>query len=169
MTENANMNSSHSMPSSDLTNPSNLTDGADRADSPNAANGFPQPGESRLFDEGLALRKTVLGKEYVEKSIQAADDFTRPLQRMITEWCWGEVWGQPALPLKTRSMLNIAMLTALNRKEELKLHVRGAINNGVTVQEIQAVLLQACIYCGVPAALDSTKAAREVLQEMGAL
>lgn len=132
-------------------------------------NGFPAPGESALFDQGLALRKAVLGDDYVDRSIDAADDFTRPLQKMITEWCWGETWGNPVLPPKTRSLLNIAMLTALNRKEELKLHVRGAINNGASVAEIQAVLLQACIYCGVPAALDSTKAAREVLKDIGAL
>lgn len=132
-------------------------------------NGFPPAGQSTLFDKGLALRKSVLGDDYVDRSIDAADDFTRPLQKFITEWCWGEVWGQPELPLKTRSLLNVVMLTALNRKEELKLHVRGAINNGVTVAEIQAALLQACIYCGVPAALDSTKAAREVLKEMGVL
>jgi len=130
-------------------------------------NGFPVPGESRLFDEGLARRKEVLGEAYVDRSIQGANDFTRPLQKMITEWCWGEAWGDPTLPPKTRSMLNLAMLTALNRREELKLHVRGAINNGVTVNEIQAILLQACIYCGVPAALDSTKAASEVLKDMG--
>jgi 4-carboxymuconolactone decarboxylase len=130
-------------------------------------NGFPVPGESRLFDEGLARRKEVLGEAYVDRSIQGANDFTRPLQKMITEWCWGEAWGDPTLPPKTRSMLNLAMLTALNRREELKLHVRGAINNGVTVNEIQAILLQACIYCGVPAALDSTKTASEVLKDMG--
>lgn len=134
-----------------------------------ADNGFPAPGESSLFDAGLKLRQQVLGDQYVGASIQAADDFTRPLQKMITEWCWGEGWGNPALSKRDRSMLNIAMLTALNRKEELKLHVRGAINNGLSVQEIQAILLQACIYCGVPAALDSTKAAREVLKEMGSL
>ncbi len=160
------MTSTNTLSPPDLTDPNAL---AGDAGSANAVNGFPRPGESRLFDEGLARRKTVLGEAYVDRSLQAADDFTRPLQKMITEWCWGEVWGQPALSLETRSMLNIAMLTALNRREELKLHVRGAINNGVTVQEIQAVLLQACIYCGVPAALDSTKAAREVLLEMGAL
>jgi len=130
-------------------------------------NGFPAPGESRLFDEGLARRKEVLGEAYVDRSLEGANDFTRPLQKMITEWCWGEGWGEPTLPPKTRSMLNLAMLTALNRREELKLHVRGAINNGVTVKEIQAILLQACIYCGVPAALDSTKAASDVLKEMG--
>lgn len=134
-----------------------------------ADNGFPAPGESALFDAGLKLRQQVLGDQYVSASIQAADDFTRPLQKMITEWCWGEGWGNPELSKRDRSMLNIAMLTALNRKEELKLHVRGAINNGLSVGEIQAILLQACIYCGVPAALDSTKAAREVLKEMGAL
>lgn len=134
-----------------------------------ANNGFPAPGESPLFDAGLKLRQQVLGDQYVSASIQSADDFTRPLQKMITEWCWGEGWGNPELSRRERSMLNLAMLTALNRKEELKLHVRGAINNGVSVEEIQAIMLQACIYCGVPAALDSTKAAREVLKEMGAL
>ena len=112
---------------------------------PQRRNGFPAAGESPLFDSGLRLRKAVLGAEYVDRSIDAADDFTRPLQKLITEWCWGEVWSQESLPLKVRSLLNIAMLTALNRKEELKLHVRGAITNGVTVQEIQAVLIQACI------------------------
>jgi 4-carboxymuconolactone decarboxylase len=132
-------------------------------------NGFPRPGESRLFDDGLALRKAVLGDEYVDRSIRAADDFTRPLQKLITEWCWGEVWGQPSLPLKTRSMLNIAMLAALNRPNELKLHVRGAINNGLTAADVQAVLLHASVYCGIPAALDSTKVAHEVLKEMGAI
>lgn len=132
-------------------------------------NGFPPPGTSEPFDKGLELRERVLGVEYVGKSVGAADDFTRPLQTMITEWCWGEVWGDSTLPPRIRSLLNLAMLTALNRKEELKLHVRGAVNNGVSVAEIQAVLMQACIYCGVPAALDGTKAAREVLRDMGAL
>lgn len=130
---------------------------------------FPNAGENPSFDRGLALRRAVLGDAYVDRSIQGADDFTRPLQTMITAWCWGDTWGDDTLPLKTRSLLNLAMLTALNRKDELKLHVRGAINNGVTIDEIRATLMHAAIYCGVPAALDSTKAAREVLQEMGLL
>ncbi|MBL0422904.1 carboxymuconolactone decarboxylase family protein [Ramlibacter sp. AW1] len=132
-------------------------------------NAFPAPGESRLFDEGLARRKAVLGEAYVQQAIEGADDFNRPLQQLTTEWCWGETWGNEALPLNIRSMLNIAMLTALNRPHELKLHVRGALNNGVTVEQIQAVLLQAAIYCGLPAAIDATRTAREVLKEAGAI
>ena len=123
-------------------------------------------------ERGLAKSRSVravLGSDYVDRSIQGADDFTRPLQTMITEWCWGEVLGDETLLPRTRSLLNIAMLSALNRKDELKLHVRGAIHNGVSVAEIRAVLLQAAVYCGVPAALDATKAAREVLKEMGAI
>jgi 4-carboxymuconolactone decarboxylase len=132
-------------------------------------NGFPAHGDSPLFDKGLQLRKEVLGAEYVDRSIQGADDFTRPLQKLITEYCWGEAWGSDALDKRTRSMLNLAMLTALGKKDELKLHTRGAINNGVTMEEIQAVLIQACIYCGVPAALDASKAVREALKEVGVL
>jgi 4-carboxymuconolactone decarboxylase len=130
---------------------------------------FPAPGAKPTFDRGLQLREQVLGTEYVQRSLQQADDFTQPLQQLITEYCWGEVWGSEALDKRTRSLLNIAMLTALNRKDELKLHTRGALTNGATVAEIQAVLMQACIYCGVPAALDSSKAVREALKEAGAL
>lgn len=121
--------------------------------------------ETELFRTGLAIRREVLGPEYVDRSIADADDFTRPFQQLVTEWCWGEIWGSEDLPRKTRSMLNIAMLTALNRKDEVRLHVRGALRNGVTKQEIGAILLQAAIYCGVPAALDSFKVAREVIRE----
>jgi 4-carboxymuconolactone decarboxylase len=135
----------------------------------NPGNGFPEHGDNPMFDKGLALRKEVLGADYVERSIQGADDFTRPLQKLITEYCWGEAWGSEALDKRTRSMLNIAMLTALGKKDELKLHTRGAINNGVTMEEIQAVLIQACIYCGVPAALDASKSVREALKEAGVL
>lgn len=121
-----------------------------------------------LFDEGLALRRQVLGHEYVDRSMAGANDFMMAFQRITTEWCWGYAWGRDTLDLKTRSMLNLAMLTALNRAAEIKLHVRGAINNGVTVEEIQEVLLHATVYCGIPAGLDAFKAANEVLTEMKA-
>ena len=115
------------------------------------------------FKEGLAVRREVLGAEYVDKSVAAADDFTAPFQKLLTEWCWGDTWTRPVLDRKTRSMLNLAMLTALNRPHEIRMHVRGALTNGVTVAEIQEVLLQACVYCGVPAALDAFKVAKEVI------
>lgn len=122
-----------------------------------------------LFNRGLALRRQVLGAEYVDRSVNAANEFTMAFQRITTEWCWGYAWGRDTLDLKTRSMLNLAMLTALNRAAEIKLHVRGAINNGVTAEEIREVLLHATIYCGIPAGLDAFKAANEVLLEMGVI
>ena len=118
------------------------------------------------FEKGLEIRKSVLGAEYVDNSINNATDFNMPMQELVTEYCWGEVWARPGLPKKTRSMINLAMITALNRPHELKLHVRGAINNGVTKEEIQEVLLQTAIYCGVPAAIDSFRTAKEVLDEI---
>jgi len=121
-----------------------------------------------LFAEGLALRRQVLGPEYVDRSVNSANDFMMAFQHITTEWCWGYAWGRDTLDLKTRSMLNLAMLTALNRAAEIKLHVRGAINNGVTVEEIKEVLLHATVYCGIPAGLDAFKAANEVLTEMKA-
>jgi 4-carboxymuconolactone decarboxylase len=123
--------------------------------------------DKEIFDKGLAIRRAVLGSEYVDKSIAAADDFTRPLQEIVTQYCWGEVWGRPNLERKTRSLLNLAMLSALNRPHEVKLHVRGALNNGVTKDEIREVFLQVAIYCGVPAAMDSFRIAKEVFTEMG--
>jgi 4-carboxymuconolactone decarboxylase len=117
------------------------------------------------FDRGLAIRRRVLGARYVDEALRTADDFSRPLQELVTEFCWGSVWTRPGLPGKTRSMLNLAMLTALNRPHELRLHLRGALRNGCTRQEIMEVLLQAAIYCGVPAAVDSFRVAREVLAE----
>ncbi len=117
------------------------------------------------YDKGLEIRKAVLGAEYVESSIKNADDFNRPLQELVTEYCWGAVWGREALPRKIRSMLNLAMLTALNRPHELRLHLRGALRNGVTKEEIREVLLQVGIYCGVPAAVDAFRVAREVFAE----
>jgi 4-carboxymuconolactone decarboxylase len=122
-----------------------------------------------LFDRGLALRREVLGAEYVDKSLQSANDFMMAFQRITTEWCWGYAWTRPGLDRKTRSLVNLAMLTALNRSPEIKLHVRGALNNGVTVDEIKEVLIHATIYCGIPAGLDAFKAANDVLKEMGAV
>ena len=122
-----------------------------------------------LFERGLALRREVLGAEYVDKSLQSANEFMMAFQRITTEWCWGYAWTRPGLDKKTRSLLNLAMLTALNRSPEIKLHVRGALNNGVTVDEIKETLIHATIYCGIPAGLDAFKAANDVLKEMGAI
>jgi 4-carboxymuconolactone decarboxylase len=118
------------------------------------------------FDRGLAIRKEVLGAGHVDRSLSGADEFSRPYQELMTEYCWGAVWGRPGLSRKTRSLLNLAMLTALGREEEFKLHVRAAFRNGVTRDEIQEVLLQAMIYCGVPAANSAFKQAREVFARM---
>lgn len=118
------------------------------------------------FEKGLKTRREVLGSEYVDASIKGADDFTRPLQELVTEYCWNEVWNRPGLDRRTRSFLNLAMMTALNRPHELKLHVRGAINNGLTKDEIREALLQTTIYCGVPAAIDAFRVARETFKEM---
>lgn len=117
------------------------------------------------FERGLEVRKKVLGEEYVNESLARATDFSRPMQEFVTEYCWGEIWTRPGLDRKTRSMLNLAMLTALNRPHEIKLHVRGALNNGVTKEEIREVFLQTAVYCGVPAAIDSFRIAQEVFAE----
>ncbi len=121
--------------------------------------------DKNTYEEGLAVRKAVLGDDYVEKSLAAANDFNRPLQELVTEACWGTIWTRPGLPRKIRSLINIAMITALNRPHELKIHVRGALNNGCTKEEIQEVLLQATIYCGMPAGVDGFRIAAEVLHE----
>ena len=123
----------------------------------------------KLFEQGLELRREVLGKEYVDGSISKADDFMMAFQHITTEWCWGYAWGREGLDKKTRSMLNLAMLTALKAPNEIKLHVRGALNNGVTVDEIKEILLHATVYCGIPAGLEAFKAAHSVLVEEGAL
>jgi 4-carboxymuconolactone decarboxylase len=117
------------------------------------------------FERGLAVRRSVLGARYVDEALRNADDFTRPLQELVTEYCWGSVWTRPGLPRKTRSLINLAMLTALNRPHEVRLHVRGALRNGCSPGEIMETLLQTAIYCGVPAAIDSFRVAREVLAE----
>jgi 4-carboxymuconolactone decarboxylase len=120
----------------------------------------------KLFEEGLKVRKEVLGAEYVENSIKNATDFNKPMQELVTEYCWGEIWTREGLPKKTRSMINLAMLTALNRPHELKLHLVGALNNGVTKDEIQEIFLQCAIYSGVPSAIDSFRVAQGVFDEL---
>lgn len=129
----------------------------------------PDPADTlaSTFDRGLAVRREVLGAEYVDKSMASANDFMKAFQDVTTTWCWGYNWARPGLDRKTRSLLNLAMLTALNRSAEIRLHVRGAINNGVTVDEIKDTLLHATVYCGIPAGLDAFKAANEVLEQMG--
>ena len=118
-----------------------------------------------LFETGLQIRKEVLGAEYVDMSISQADDFNRPLQELVTEYCWGGIWSRPGISRKIRILLNLAMLTALNRPHEVKLHLKGALNSGCSKEEIMEVLLQTAIYCGVPAAIDSFRLAREVFNE----
>ncbi len=117
------------------------------------------------YEAGLAKRRRVVGDTYVDRALANANDFTAPMQQLVTEYCWGEVWTRPGLDDKTRSFLNLAMLTALNRPTELATHVRGALNNGATPGEIQEVLLQTAIYVGVPAALESFRIADGVLAE----
>ncbi len=121
---------------------------------------------SKTFDIGLAIRRQVVGDAYVDKALAAADDLTWPLQELVTEYCWGTVWARPQLERRDRSLLNLAMLTALNRPHEVKIHIRGALNNGLTKAEIIEVFLQAGVYCGVPAAVDSIRIAQEVFAEI---
>ena len=125
--------------------------------------------DAALFDKGLPIRRAVLGPEYVDSSMAKADDFMMAFQRATTAIAWGWAWGDPTLDRKTRSLLNLAMLTALGKIPEVKLHVKGALNNGITVDEIKATLLHATAYCGIPAGLDAFKAAHEVLIAEGAL
>src|SRR5690606_35672229 len=120
-----------------------------------------------LYEQGLAHRKRVLGDEHVERSLSQANDFTRDMQELVTKYCWGDIWSREGLAPRERSLINLSIMTALNRQHEFKLHVRGAINNGLSVDEIKEVLLQSAIYCGVPAALESFRLANEVLTEMG--
>jgi 4-carboxymuconolactone decarboxylase len=122
-------------------------------------------GDRKLYDEGMAVRREVLGDEYVDRATAAADDFSRPLQELVTEWCWGGIWGREGLDRRTRSLVNLGMIAALNRPHELRVHLRGALRNGCTREEIQEVLLQAAVYCGAPAGVDAFRVAREVLAE----
>ena len=119
-----------------------------------------------LYDAGIKARREVLGDAHVDRSLAQVSAFARPIQELVTEYCWGAVWTREGIDRRTRSMINLAMLTALNRSHELAVHVRGAINNGVTEEEIQEVLLQTAIYVGVPAALESFRVAERVLKEM---
>jgi 4-carboxymuconolactone decarboxylase len=122
--------------------------------------------DKKNYEEGLKVRREVLGAEYVDRALANADAFNQPLQDFVTSHCWGAVWTRPGLPRKTRSLLNLAMLTALGRSHEFKLHVRGALNNDVTREEIAEVLLQAGVYAGVPAAVESFRLAKEVFDEI---
>lgn len=119
------------------------------------------------FDKGLEIRKSVLGADYVERSLASADAFTQDFQELVTSYCWGYVWGREGLSKRDRSLLNLGILATLGRHEELQLHVRGALNNGLTMDEIKEALLQVAIYAGVPASLSAFKAARVVMQEEG--
>ena len=122
--------------------------------------------DKATFDRGLEIRKATLGAEFVENSLKTADDFNMPMQELTTEYCWGYVWGREGLPRKTRSMLNLAMISALNRPHELKMHVKGALRNGVTKEEIREIFMQVAIYCGVPAGVDSFRVAKEAFAEL---
>ncbi|PZQ16103.1 MAG: gamma carboxymuconolactone decarboxylase [Ancylobacter novellus] len=121
------------------------------------------------FEKGLEIRRAVLGAEYVDQSLAKADDFMMACQEITTEWAWGYAWAREGLDRRTRSMINLAMLTALSKPAELKLHVKGALANGVTVDEIKEILLHATVYCGVPAGLEAFKAAHETLKAEGAI
>jgi 4-carboxymuconolactone decarboxylase len=121
--------------------------------------------DKQMYERGLEIRKSVLGAEFVDNAIKSADDFNRPLQELVTEYCWGAVWGREGLSKKERSMLNLAMLCALNRPHELKMHIGGALRNGVTRTEIREVLLQVAIYCGIPAGVDAFRVAKETFTE----
>lgn len=123
--------------------------------------------DNDLFEKGIAQRKATLGDAYVDNVLAGADDFSRPFQEAMTAWCWGFGWGDDTLPARTRSMINLPMLAALNRMEEFELHFRGAIKNGVTTDELRAILHIISIYCGVPAGVASFRIARKVLAEAG--
>ncbi|MDT5223306.1 MAG: 4-carboxymuconolactone decarboxylase [Mycobacterium sp.] len=121
---------------------------------------------SETYQRGRQIRSEVLGKDYVDKALAEADDFTGPLQDLVTEYCWGAVWGRDGLSRKTRSMLNLAMTSVLNRPHELRTHIKAALTNGVTREEIREVFLQVAIYAGVPAAVDSFRAAGEIFAQL---
>jgi 4-carboxymuconolactone decarboxylase len=122
------------------------------------------PASEDAFERGRRVRGEVLGEKHVERSLARASDFSRPMQELVTEYCWGQIWSRPGLPRRERSLINIAMLTALNRSHELGVHARGAIRNGCTPEEIQETLLQAAIYCGVPAAMEAFRVAEDAIQ-----
>lgn len=121
-----------------------------------------------MFERGLEMRRQVLGAEHVDRSMAGVSDFSRPVQELVTEYCWGAIWTRPGLDLRTRSLLNLAMLTAMNRSHELAVHVRGAVTNGCSRDEIREALLQTLVYCGAPAALEAFRVAERVLDELEA-
>ena len=122
--------------------------------------------DKAMHDKGLGVRRKVLGDDYVDAALKNVDDFNQPLQDVLNEYCWGAIWGREGLPLKTRSMLNLAMISVLNRPNELRTHVKAALTNGVTRDEIRELFLQVAIYAGVPAAVDSFRIAREAFTEL---
>ena len=122
---------------------------------------------SEKYDKGLELRKFVVGEDYVNQSIANANQFNQPLQELVTEYCWGDIWQREGVEKRDRSLINLAMISALNRPHELALHVKGALKNGLSPIEIREVLLQVAIYCGVPAAIDSFRVAMKVLEDEG--
>ena len=124
---------------------------------------------NELFEKGLAKRKETLGAEYVENNLAAADDFTRPFQEAMTAWCWGFGWGDEVIDAKTRSMMNLSMIGALGKMHEWEIHLKGALNNGVSVEEIRAIIHVVGIYCGVPQSLECFRVARRVLEDAGKL
>lgn len=119
-----------------------------------------------LFEKGFAIRREVLGADYVDNAIREADEISQAMQELITTFCWGTVWARPGLTRKSRSLINLAMLTALNRPHEIEIHIRAALNNGLTKDEIREVFLQTAIYCGVPAAIDSFRIAKKIFAEV---
>ena len=121
---------------------------------------------SKMFEKGIAKRRKVLGDEYVDKALASADEFGADLQKLITEYAWGEVWNKESLTDKERSMVNLGMIAALNRPHELKLHIKGALNNGLTKDQIRDIFLQVTVYCGAPAGIDSMRLAREAFAEI---
>lgn len=121
--------------------------------------------QTELFEKGVAMRREVLGSAHVDRSIANVDDLTAPLQKMVTEWAWGEIWQRPGLSKQERSMLNIGMLTALNRPHELRVHIRGALRNGISEEKIVEIILQTAIYCGFPAALDSMRTVADTVAD----
>jgi 4-carboxymuconolactone decarboxylase len=122
--------------------------------------------DKAMYDKGLAIRRAVLGDDYVDAALKNVDGFNQPLQDMLNEYCWGALWGREGLPRKTRSMLNLAMISILNRPHELRAHIRGALRNGVSRDEISEVFLQVMVYAGAPAAVDAFRTAREVFAEL---
>jgi 4-carboxymuconolactone decarboxylase len=124
--------------------------------------------QATLYERGMEVRRAVLGDEYVDRSLQSGTEFRKPMQDLVTEYCWGAIWSRDGLDRRTRSLVNIGMLTALNRSTELAAHIRGAVNNGATREEIQEVLLQTAVYCGMPAGLESFRVAEKVFDDLAA-